>query len=125
DAVVRVVGDVDFAIGPRRDPSGIAELPVAAAKRAPLGQVGARFIELLDAVVEAVRDIDVAGGVCPHAIGLPELPIAAAERAPLGQVGARFCELLDANVSKFAGIEDEDTTSGSRDTMGFVELPVS
>jgi hypothetical protein len=68
------VGHVDVASGVDRDSVGSIELPIAAADRAPLGDIHTRIRELLDAVVELVHDVDVAGRVRRHFSGTVNWP---------------------------------------------------
>src|SRR5207249_331418 len=93
------VRDVDVTSGVHGHSGGVEELPVAAAVRAPLGQVGPRVGELLDTAVATVDDVDVARDVRRHSLRPVELPVAAAERAPLGEISTRAGELLDAAVA--------------------------
>ncbi len=65
---------------------------------APLGEIVAAGIELLDAVIAGIRDIDVALAVHRHAIGPVELAVASAVAAPLGEIVAVGVELLDAVI---------------------------
>src|SRR5438876_11780020 len=94
------VRDVDVTSGVHGHSGGVEELPVAAAVRAPLGQVGPRVGEFLDTVVAPVHDVDVAGGVRRHSVRTEDLPVAAAVPAPLGEIGALAGELLDAAADR-------------------------
>src|SRR5438552_334441 len=104
-----MVRDVDVAGGVESDGKRIGELPVAAAGRAPLGEVAARARELLDAGVVPVHDVDVAGRVDGDAERAAELSIAASRRAPRGDEVAEVIELLHAVV----GVIDHVDVAGS------------
>src|SRR5262245_44942178 len=59
DAMVARVGDVDVPGAINRYAGRGVELPIRAAKRAPLGEEATRVRELLDAVVARVDDVHV------------------------------------------------------------------
>src|SRR5438876_3565802 len=81
DAAVVRIRDVDISGSVGGDAEGSVELPVVAAARSPLSEVGAGSSELLDAVVVGVCDVNVATGVGRYALGRIELSVAGAEGA--------------------------------------------
>src|SRR5207249_1852530 len=86
DAAVIIIRDEHIASRVGGHADGNVELPIPAAGRTPLGEVGAVSVELLDAVVAGVRDVDVAGGVGGDLGGSGELPVATSGGPPLGQI---------------------------------------
>ena len=77
-------------------PTGYSELAVAAAMTAPLRQIIAVAVELLNAVIVCVGHINIVAAVHRNAYGIFKLAVAGAITAPLRQIVAAAGELLNA-----------------------------